>query len=380
MKRRSWLIGTGIAVTLIAGLVGGAGSQAPDTQEPLSSVWRRPLRRTIALAVSPDGQRVVAVTLTGRVVCLDGEGNPVWEKVIPGADRAAVSRLGELTAVYSVRRPRSRKVHFLDGLGRILHVSEPADPVESVTLAPGAQMAAVAAGAKITFVVLDGDGVREREVGVGAEPRQVQFGPEDTVYVACRKPDQVLRLRSSGRTVWRSGHGPVDYSISASEDGGTVAVACQPQPDQVQVSLLTAVQRPVWTTALPGRSARVRLSSRGQAVVVAYQHRLEHSRQSRYERRLAYIRGADEKPWFKGGAYSAPLSVAVDRFGDWVVALDTHVRAGSPDFRLYGRNGERLWLYSAPAHVLLASPSLDGRSIAAYRADGVLEMIRVATP
>lgn len=379
MSPRSWYVRAGLAASLMLFLVSIVRSQ-PGAREPLGPEWRRPVRQAIALAVSPEGKRVVVVSLAGEVTSYDSAGNPVWIQRFPGVDRAAIGRMGLFTAVYSARRPLARKAYFLDPLGRLLHTTETRDPIETVTLAPDGAMAAVASGRKIVFVALDRSGAREREIALDAEPRQMQFGPEDTLYVACRSPDQVVRVRNTGRVLWKTDPGPTDYSISSTEAGSEVAIACRQSADEIAISVVSATQKLLWRTLLPGRAPHIRLSAGGFAAVATYDHRLEHSARRRFERRLAYLGGPDQRGWFKGGAYTAPLSVSLDRAGDWVVALDTRQQRATPDFRLYGRNGERRWLYSAPANIVLAGSSVDGRSIAAYRADGVLELIRVSVP
>jgi hypothetical protein len=125
----------------------------------------------------------------------------------------------------------------------------------------------------------------------------------------------------------------------------------------------------------------VRLTAGGSAVLMTYEHRVEHGEQSRYERRLAYFTNKGEGEWTKGGAFTAPLYVGAAPGGDWIVALEPEERlargVGLPRFRLFSRSGGRLWIYPCSTPVLIVTASRDGRRIAAYRSDGVVEALQV---
>src|SRR6185369_1642253 len=113
---------------------------------------------------------------------------------------------------------------------------------------------------------------------------------------------------------------------------------------------------------------RIRLSADGIAATLAYQGVVVHGEEARSEPRLAYLTAAPGASWFKGGAFNAPLDVAIARDGAWVVTLDTQQNP-LPRFRLYGRGGDRRYAYPSPAEVLIAAGSLEGRNIAVYRKD-----------
>jgi hypothetical protein len=250
--------------------------------------------------------------------------------------------------------------------------------VQTAVLSGDGELAAVASGKSIALCHPVGDAVRRREISLAVEPRDIQFGPGDSVYVVGQQPESVFLVKSTGRVLWdRAGSTGTNFSIWASEDGGRLAVGSQKTSDTLEVSLIDAHDNRRWTVGLPGRAPKVRLSADGTAVMLVYEHRLEHQAVRRYERRLAYIAGKLEGAWPKGGPFTAPLAVALASHGEWTVALDTQSQIEPPCFRLYARDGKRLWKYTPPASVMLATSSLDGRSIAAYRVDGVLELIRV---
>jgi hypothetical protein len=360
-------------------LAGAAWTQ--EEAPPLGRVWARRAPRTLAVAVSPDGERILAAGGGGEIRCFEAAGGVAWEVRIDGIDELVTSRLGATTLAYSAGQPLSRKVHFLDSNGRRLGTLEPSEAVETAVVSSDGKYAALAAGKSVIFCSRAGSGIRHRVIPLKGIPTQVQFGVGDTIYVACREPDFVALVKSNGKELWRR-RDPVvrGYSVSAADDGRHVAIAGESDPDTLRVSLVTWRNQTRWTDARPGRRPRIRLSAGGGTVMLSYEHKVAHGTRSRFERRLAYLGEGAGGGWPKGGAFSAPLYVAVDRNGEWVVALDTQNKGDLPRFRLYGKGGERRWFYTAPSSILIATASAEGRHIAAYRADGFLELLRVSTP
>jgi hypothetical protein len=383
---RQWITRSVAGTTLLIGLVTMVQSQTDGPTEPLGAAWSRPMRDVIALAVSPEGERVLAGDRNGTVRCFDHRGTRLWEGSFPGIDRLVTSRHGVLTLAYSARQPLSRVVYFLDEAGKTVYTVEPVDPVQAAVISPDGTLAAVAAGTSIVFCSRRQDGVRQRTTQVSGEVRQIQSGPADSVYVVTRSPHAIQLIKSTGKVLWtrRMWPGreqiPAACSIWASEDGRQLAVARDVPGGMLEIALVSARNDTRWSTNRPGRSPRVRLAAGGSALLLAYEHKVEHQFESRYERRLAYLDANGGDSWTKGGAYTAPLHVAIDRYGEWVVGIDTQRHVGLPRFRLYGRGGERRWIYSSPASILIASSSVSGRDIVTYRADGVVEMMQVGQP
>ncbi|MCC2671682.1 MAG: hypothetical protein K0Q72_4153, partial [Armatimonadetes bacterium] len=252
-------------------------------------------------------------------------------------------------------------------------------PVETVVMSPDGHLVAVAAGKTVTLCRKVGAAIRSRAIAIEGTPTQVQFGPGDSVYVATRNPDQVALVKSTGKVVWRRTAKPgAEFAIAADELGRLLAVGSQRADGTVAVSLFNSANRRLWSAPRPGRSPRVRLAADGSAVLLAYEHKVEHLAESRFEQRLAYFGSTNAASWTKGGVFNAPLCVAMDRGGDWVVVLDAQRAVELPRFRLYGERGERRWLYTCDAPVLIAAGSSGGRHIAVYRGDGMLEMLHVA--
>lgn len=356
-----------------------ARSQTVVEREPLSSLWRRKLGGVVATVVSGLGERTLVVDAEGRLTCIGATGETIWERAIPGVDRAATSRDGRFCAVYAARRPFQRDVLLLDERGRTVCTVDNSEPVSTAVISPDGHLAAVAAGHTLTLCSRTGKEVRERRIQLQGKITQLQFGPGDSVYVAAQAPDYVALVKSTGKVLWRrSSESGAAFAISASEDGRMLAIGSQRPDDLVAVSLVSAGNERLWTAPRPGRSPRVRIAADGSAALLAYEHKVEHGAESRFEQRLAYFGNTPAESWTKGGAFNAPLCIALNRTGEWVVVLDLQRALDLPRFRLYGERGERRWLYKCDAPVLIASGSTEGRHIAVYRADGVLEMLHVA--
>ena len=381
-------IGTFFAALLSLLLLGIGGAQDIPQEEPLSVAWSRPQRDIVALAISAEGSRLVAADANGFLRCWDQAGELCWERRMPGVDQLSISRDGSLTLAYASRQPRRRQVSFLDRAGRLFYVMEAPAPVSMALASQDGRFAAVAAGASVLFWGRGPRGVRQRRIVLEGKPRQIQFGPGDSIYAACLDLGCVIHIKSTGHVLWR--HNLPERrlsSISASENGRLLAIAGEHPEGGVTVTLIDSQDTTHWSVTRPGRAPLVRLAADGNAALLAYEHRFEHNSERRFLRRLYFgapgpIPGEAQELWTKGGAFTAPYYVSVDRKGEWVVALDAQAQradgSGQPTFRLYGRSGERKWMYASPTGILIAIGSTDGRHIAAYRADGVVELLRVA--
>ena len=374
MKRLAW-----IAALLLAPAL-PAVPQEEEPREPLAPAWSRPLPNTQGLAISPDGERVVALA-ESLAQGLDRGGEVVWQQHLEGVDAAVLSRRGVTAVLYARRRPLYRKVFFLDREGKRIGMVEAPEAVETVSIAPDGRYAAIASGRSILFCSRTQQGIQHRTVRLEGTASQVQMGSGDTFYVACRAPAYVALLKSTGSEVWRRRQeGVAEYAISGSADGRMVAISAPLASDNIQTWLVTARNSVRWTDLRRGRRPRLRLSANGTAATLSYELPVEGARGTRFERRLTYLAQGARGAWPKGGPFSAPLPVSIDGDGAWVVALDTQRRGAQPRFRLYGSGGERRWLYLVPAAILIAVGSGAGEHIATYRSDGVLELLRISAP
>ncbi|HTE17162.1 MAG TPA: hypothetical protein VK689_02140, partial [Armatimonadota bacterium] len=310
MKVRSWGIATTMALVMVAGLGPIVRSQPEESREPLGSSWSRRVPGVIGLAVSPGGARVLALNLYERLLCYDDAGSLLWARDSGGADRVATSQGGALTLTYSTRQPLAREVSFIDEGGRRIHVLTPAEPVECAVVSADGRRAAIAAGKSLLFCSRGKNGIRHRVVRLPGEARQVQLGPADTMYVACRNPHLVQLVKSSGKVLWRrKAPNNTAYSIAASEDGRLLAIGNQETPDRVQVSLVTSRNESRWTDVRAGRAPQVRISASGATATLAYQHQVAREHQSRFEQRLTYLGEGMRGAWPKGGSFTAPVPV-----------------------------------------------------------------------
>ncbi|MGV3724142.1 MAG: hypothetical protein ACO1SX_24885, partial [Actinomycetota bacterium] len=225
-----------------------AQSQPETGREPLSSLWRRPVADVAGVFVCPDGQRTVTVSRLGNLSCLDGNGEPVWSRQFPGADRVVMTRSGTLTLAYSARRPLYRSVYFLDARGEPFFTLENEASVQSVVVAPDGRLIAVAAGKTVTLCSRSSGGVKQRSIQLEGEITHVQLGPADTVYVAARNPDYVALVKSTGKVLWkRSSAKGSGFAIAASEDGKLLGIGSQRPDDLIAVSLVNAKNERIWS-------------------------------------------------------------------------------------------------------------------------------------
>lgn len=367
--------------TAAFGALGPAAAQtAPPASgaEPLERLWSRPLPKLIALALAADGSRLLAGDLGGSVRCYDNQGSLRWQAECPNANRLLCSTGGLLSMAFARRQPLSRRVFLLDRDGNILRILEAGNAIQAADVAADGTTAVFAAGKELTFCSRSGDAIRTRSIVLPGEPSQLELGPADSIYVSYGGLGRLDLVKSSGRVLWsfvlRSG---AVRNISASADGKYLAVATRAPNDTAAVSLLDWQKNRHWTEVRGGRLPRVRICADGSAVLLTYEHKVEHGAQKLFERRLAYLSGPNGVTWTKGGGYTAPLLVSVAADGNWVVALDRQREAGPAHFRLYGRDGGRLWMYTSPESVLIAASSQQGRHFAVYRADGVVELVHV---
>ena len=360
-------------------LLAGAGGSQPGGGEPLQSLWERELPGVTGLAVSGRGERVFAVRSNGILNGFDQTGRPLWERAIEGVDSLVSAADGRFLIAYAKRGPYHPKVHLLDGSGRQTAVLGMPGPVEAVALSRDPRFAAIAVGSDLIFCHFAPDGVKRRVIPLGFTPTLVRFGAADSVFVADH--EHIRLVKSTGRVIWeRLETGADQASIAPAAGGRLLAIAIQRPRGRLEVAVVDPRKGELWSALRLGRSPRVHPASDGQSVILSYEHRVEHDRESRYERRLARL-FADRREWTRGGSFSAPLCVAVDPECAWAVALDTQAqrpgRPGHPRFVLFGEGGQRRWTYTSRAAILIATASTDGRTIAAYRTDQSLEVIRV---
>jgi len=378
MNRRSLLVAGGGA--LLHAARRGAAQEPSAPREPLAGAWVRAVPGVTALAVSPEGGRVLIATRNGSVRSYDNrDGLLLWETEEPGAERVVLARKGAVALVYSPRDPFALRARFFGAGGRRLGSVEAPGPIELAALAPDGSAAALVADGRLVLISLADGRVRGRAFALPAAAAHLQMGPGGGAYVAVRDPDAVEFIGADGRRLWRRADGRLP-SISAAADGRTVAIAVEQGQDSVETLLVSAGNQARGLDTRSGRRPLVRVAAGGTAAMLTYEHRLEHQGQVRWRRRLAYLGAGAGGGWPKGGSHSAPLFVAIEREGEWVVALDTQDRGQLPRFRLYGRGGERRWFYPSAAPVLLAASCAEGRAVAVYRADGFLELLRVNLP
>jgi hypothetical protein len=351
---------------------------AQESAEPIAMRWSRPFPRLCELAVSGDGQRIAALSLDGILAYFDLEGHPLWERPSVAGDALTVSRSGDLLVAWSRSGRADSRLLFFDGVGRCFAAPRLARPPTCIALSGVGKLVAVGADDAVSLFRVGPKGLVTRQIQAAGRIRRVLAGFGDTFLVITEPPCRVALIKSRGTELWHR-ELPEETHCSAvlSTDGKQLALAYEKSVDRIDIELRSWKNEELWKTSRPGRSASVRMNAAGGFVLLAYDHLVEHQQQTRYERRLAYLGEGGVGGWTKGGALTAPLPVALDSRGEWLVALDNERSRSGSRFRLYDKDGNRQWIYTAPAGVHLAVASANGRTIAVYQADGTLSVLRV---
>ncbi len=367
-----------------AGLGLGAASRAsaqPDPSlPPLVSLWIAPSPDLVEVTLTPDGSRVLLLDRAGKLQCRNQEGAILWTQLLPGTDRVLSSRRGGVTLAYSRRQAHQRRAAFIDASGRHFYTLELSEPIETAAVSPDGRHAMLAAGKSVIFSSPENGTVRYRSVATPGFPRQLFHGRGDTFYSVCRDPNVTVLLKSSGKVLWRHSDAGSSYqSASVSLDGQVLGLAAEQRDGTISVALWQQEGRPRFLAERPGRKPRLRVAGNGQAAALAYEHQSRHDTTVNYGQRLALLTVEDGSigGWSKGGAFTAPLFVGLDREARWVIALDTQRRREPPRIRLFGRAGEKRYSIDSAADILIAASAADGSTFATYRADGKVEMFAV---
>jgi hypothetical protein len=208
----------------------------------------------------------------------------------------------------------------------------------------------------------------------GRPIHQVAFGPNDTVLVAAGRPPRLARYTLEGAALWRgAARLPDRPRLSTSADGQLIAAAGpMDATGRSELQFWNASGELLWRIPLAGRDPCIRLAGSGARVLVGYERLIPGANGSRFERVLACFDGTGQEQWHKGGAFFAPLLVALETQGDWVLSLGRQSK-----FWLLGRSGETRWRYNSAAPVQVAVGSRDGSRVAVYRTDGRLMFFEV---
>jgi hypothetical protein len=359
--------------------LGAAGSaSAQESADPIEFRWSRPFPRLSELAVSGDGQRIAALSLEGKLAYLDVDGHLLWERPAVDASAIAVSRTGDLLVAWSRSDHDESKLLFFNGAGRCFAAPALSEAPACVAISGDGKRVAVGNGDAITLFGISPKGMVTRQIQAAGRVRRIIAANGDTFVVVTEPPCRIALIKSRGSELWhRELPENAHCSVVVSTDGKQLAIAYEKSPEQIEVLMTTWKNEELWKTARPGRGGSVRMNAAGGFLLLAYDHLVEHQQQSRYERRLAYLGEGGVGGWTKGGALTAPLPVALDSRGEWLVALDNERSRSGSRFRLYGKDGTRQWIYTAPAGIHLATASVNGRTIAVYQADDTLTVLRV---
>lgn len=361
-------------------LAAALSATAQETFEPIALRWSRPFPRLSELAVSSDGRRIAALSLDGNLSCFDLEGHLLWERPSVAANALAVSSTGDLIAAWQKSSAVASKLLLFSGAGRCFAAPNLQGAPDCLAISSDGKRVAVGADDLITLIGIGAKGLVTRQIHSKGQVKRLLPGVGDTFYVLTDAPCRLALIKSRGAELWhRDLPERGNCSAGVSSDGKQLALAYEKSPKQLEILLLTWKNEELWRTARDGRGGSIRMNAEGGVVFLAFDYLVEHQQQSRFERRLAYLGESGVGGWVKGGALTTPLLVSLDSEGKWVVALDNERSRGGSRFRLYGIDGTRQWIYTAPVGIHLATSSASGRTVAVYQADGTLSLLTVNT-
>lgn len=365
---------------LLISLAASSSALAQESADPIQVRWSRPFPRLSELAVSGDGQRIAALSLDGNLACFDLDGRLLWERPSVAADALAISRTGDLLVAWSRSSRQPSSLLLFNEAGRCFAAPQLTESPSCVAFSGLGKLFAVGSGEAISIFRVSPKGLVTRQIQAAGRVKRILPAFGDTFLVLTEPPCRVALIKSRGTELWhREMPESARCSAAVSADGDEVALAYEKARDRIEIVLISWKNEELWRTRRNGRDGTVRMNGDGGVVVLAYEHLVEHQKQTRYERRLAYLGKGGVGGWTKGGALTTQLLVSLDTGGEWLVALDTERSRGGSRFRLYGMEGigPRQWMYTAPSGVHLATSSADGRTIAVYQADGTLSALRV---
>lgn len=372
------------------------GTSAGPELEPVQLLWERPMAGVIALALAPEGSTVAALSAPGSSASEPVSGPSLaaqdalgvrlrvygrdsllrWERWVEECSHVVVGRGGELIVTYEPRSALFRTLHFWSGTGRPEGAWRFEEALASIAIDDGnRRVAAGALDGEVSLLHRERSGWRRGSVWrVDPPVHYVAFGPGESLWVLAGLPPTLARCSADGRPLWQArvwDRPARNLGFSTSGDGQRAAVAGEVEgAGGAQVQLWSAEGQRRWQVTLKGRAPHVRLTESG--LVVGYERVLPRRDRGRLhtERVIgAYDAGGVER-WRKGGAFFAPLLIAVEARGDWVLSLGDESK-----FWLLGRDGETRWRSVRHPPVQVAVGSRNGRSAAAYRVDGRLMLL-----
>ncbi len=355
-----------------------AATSAQEADEPIALRWSRPFPRLAEIAVSGDGHRTAALSLDGTLAYFDPDGNLLWQRPSVAADALAVSRTGDLVIAWSRSSRNGSKLLFFNGAGRCFAAPALSAAPACLAISGDGKRVAAGLGESVSLFGVTPKGLVKRHIQAAGTVKRILPGFEDTFALVTEPPCRVALIKSRGTELWhREIPDNAACSVGVSSDGKLLVLAYNRPQDKIEIVLTTWKNEELWRATRSGRGGTVRMNGDGGVVFLAFDYLVEHQQQNHYERRLAYLGKGGSGGWVKGGALTTPLLVSLDSAGEWLVALDNERSRGGSRFRLFGIDGTRRWIYTAPAGVHLASASANGRSIAVYGADGTLSLLRV---
>jgi WD40 repeat protein len=338
------------------------GDSAEEVYRPtVVKTWQQFLGSGVAsVAVSADGNRILAGTLGKRVVCLDRDGETLWSAEVGNqAWRVGLSDDGQVAvAGTGSTRPwdmKGRGLYAFDGDGQLRWQQDLRASVWGLDLArDGRTIALGTDGHEALLFDRDGHLLWRRETpgfGWWGWVMAAALSADGQTVVVGSANKTVLILDRGGNLLGEHRAAADVYAVAVSPDGQTVAAGSSDQ----QVYLLDRQGNLLWYEKLDDKVWAVSLPGDGERLIVGAGEKEAHVR--------TFDRGG--QPLWKRYVEGNVSSVAVSARGG-LVAVGT--RSGRVN--LFTSDGEPVHHHAAKKNVRDVALSADGRMAAAASEDG----------
>lgn len=369
-----------IAALFLAGLLLSATVTAaapPAPSRPLSVRWEQRAGLLRSLALSPEGENLLWLDWNGSGRCIDKSGRERWSRPLANVSRLVAGPGARLTAAYWPGSRIHAQVLLLGERGEVTYLLACDSPVLSLAISGDGQRVAAGTGSGgVYLLVRDGPRFTEQRIQAEGRVEQLFFGRTNGLCYVTAAPVGFGRIAAEGKLEWYSRVEPGrDLIVSVSPDGSWIAAAERPRLARREGSLTLWNGRGEreWSRPLAGWPTAVRVAQGATRILVGLERRSTVGQVTHNDRSLLCFTADGHRLWEKGGTFlEDPLFVAMERGGEWVVAIGRQYR-----FYLLGDQGELRWRESTRTPVQIAVGSADGSSIGVAYTDGRLAWLAI---
>ena len=366
-----------LAACLIALVLLLAPIAAAQQRQPISVIWKSPVKDPICLAMSAGG-RYCGVVDKGGVVRIYGPGGKLaWERKVPGATDVMIARNGQSVLVYSKLNPVYQQVYFFRSDGRKLWTHRIEGCVWSGAVSADGLRAAVTTGERFIYVYKpDPNRPRYRRWRLEGIGYAVLFTPDNKRVVVGAWQDSMLACYDlDGRFQWRCRCAPDrQYELHCSADSRSILglIPGTQYKSGAEIRFWDSGGKLRWTRPLDGFDARALVSPQSQYVAVSYASYISRKDEGIIERKVAVYRSDGRPAWEKGGLFFGPRLIALSPNGSSVIVSD-----GEHSIYNMDQRGRILSKLDLKASIRRAVSTEDGSRILMHCGDGWLYLMGV---